>query len=119
MRKAQRKAKAKTAARKRGIVQAVKALLKKTNPSAKISGARVVKLTGGVLKITPIKANASQYGSPMGGARFMVLMDGVESGFETTRKAAEWKAKQLRAGLPSNARARVSIRKVYIGMKGQ
>ncbi len=55
--KKQRSARASRAAKQRGIVQAVKGLLKKTNPSAKITGARVVKLRDGVLKITPIKAN--------------------------------------------------------------
>jgi len=53
----QKRARASRAAKNRGIVKAVKGLLKKTNPSAKITGARVVKLRDGVLKITPIKAN--------------------------------------------------------------
>jgi hypothetical protein len=57
MTKSQKRAKASRAAKQRGIVQAVKGLLKKTNPSAKITGARVVKLRDGVLKITPIRAN--------------------------------------------------------------
>ncbi len=57
MTKKQRSARASRAAKQRGIVKAVKGLLKKTNPSAKITGARVVKLRDGVLKITPIKAN--------------------------------------------------------------
>jgi hypothetical protein len=55
--KAQQRARASRAAKQRAIVKAVKGLLKKTNPSAKITGARVVKLRDGVLKITPIKAN--------------------------------------------------------------
>ena len=53
----QKRARASRAAKQRGIVKAVKGLLKKTNPSAKITGARVVKLRDGGLKITPIKAN--------------------------------------------------------------
>jgi hypothetical protein len=60
MTKTQRKAKARTSARKRGIVGAVKTLLKKVNPSARISGARVVKLKGGGLTIRPIKANKAR-----------------------------------------------------------
>jgi hypothetical protein len=56
MTKKQRRAKGRTAARKRGIVGAVKTLLKKVNPSARISGARVVKLKGGGVTIRPIKA---------------------------------------------------------------
>ena len=60
MTKTQRKAKARTSARKRGIVGAVKTLLKKLNPSARISGARVVKLKGGGLTIRPIKANKAR-----------------------------------------------------------
>ena len=60
MTKTQRKAKARTSARKRGIVGAVKTLLKKVNPSVRISGARVVKLNGGGLTIRPIKANKAR-----------------------------------------------------------
>jgi hypothetical protein len=56
MTKKQRRAKGRTVARKRGIVGAVKTLLKKVNPSARISGARVVKLKGGGVTIRPIKA---------------------------------------------------------------
>jgi hypothetical protein len=55
--KTQKRAKARTAAKKRGIASAVRSLLQKTNPSAAISGARVVKLKGGALKITPVKSN--------------------------------------------------------------
>lgn len=54
--KAQKRAKARTAAKKRGLVQAVHALVKKLNPTAAISGARVVKLKGGGLTIRPIKS---------------------------------------------------------------
>ena len=57
MTKKKRSASASRARRKTGIVKAVRSLLKKTNPSARISGARVVKLKGGALRITPIKAN--------------------------------------------------------------
>jgi hypothetical protein len=58
--KAQRRAKARNAAKKRGIVEAVHALVKKLNPTAKITGAEVVRLKHGVLKITPVKANAGK-----------------------------------------------------------
>ena len=60
MTKTKRRAKARTTARKRGIVGAVKTLLKKVNPSVRISGARVVKLKGGGLTIRPIKANKAR-----------------------------------------------------------
>ena len=53
----QKRARASRAAKQRGITKMVKGLLKKTNPSAKITGARVVKLKGGVLKITPVRDN--------------------------------------------------------------
>lgn len=55
--KAQKRLNAKRAARKRSIAKSVRALLKKANPSAKITGAEVVKLKGGALRITPIKSN--------------------------------------------------------------
>ncbi len=62
MTKKQRSARASRAAKQRGIIKAVRGLLKKTNPSAKIVGARVVKLKDGVLKITPVKANGGGLG---------------------------------------------------------
>ncbi len=62
----QKRARASRAAKTRSIVKAVKGLLKKTNPSAKITGARVVKLKGGALRITPIKANPSKRGLTAG-----------------------------------------------------
>jgi hypothetical protein len=55
-----RRAKARTASKKRGIAAAVKSLLKKTNPSARITGARVARLKGGGLTIKPIKANRAK-----------------------------------------------------------
>jgi hypothetical protein len=58
MTKTAQRARASKQAKNRGIVKAVRSLLKKTNPSARISGAKMVRLKGGVLKITPIKANA-------------------------------------------------------------
>jgi hypothetical protein len=55
--KSQKRARAAKSAKQRGIIKAVRGLLKKTNPSARIVGAKVVKLKDGVLKITPVKAN--------------------------------------------------------------
>ncbi len=55
--KAQKTAAASRKRKQNGLVKAVKNLLKKSNPSAKITGARLVKLKGGALRITPIKAN--------------------------------------------------------------
>ena len=57
MTKKQERTRAATSRKRTGIVKAVKTLLKKTNPSARISGARVVKLRGGGLTIRPVKAN--------------------------------------------------------------
>lgn len=56
----QRRARASRAAKQRGIIKAVKGLLKKTNPSAKITGARIVKLKGGGLTIRPLRANPAK-----------------------------------------------------------
>ncbi len=58
--KTAKRAKAAASRKKTGIIKAVRSLLKKANPSAKISGARVVKLKGGGLTIRPIKANSSK-----------------------------------------------------------
>jgi len=60
MTKTQRRVRAASSAKKRGILKAVRTLLKKTNPSAKITGARVAKLKGGGLTIRPIKANRAK-----------------------------------------------------------
>lgn len=57
MTKAQKRAKAKTAATKRRVASALAKYLKVANPGRKLAGARVEKLAGGVLKITPIKVN--------------------------------------------------------------
>ena len=53
------RARAAVSRKKTAILKSVKSLLKKVNPSAAITGASVVKLKGGALKITPIKANIS------------------------------------------------------------
>jgi len=57
--KAQKREKARKASVQRRVAVALAKFLKLQNPSAKISGAELQKLKGGVLKITPIKANAS------------------------------------------------------------
>lgn len=54
--KAQRAAKAKTAAAKRRVAVALAKFLKQANPAMKTAGASVQKLKGGVIKITPIRA---------------------------------------------------------------
>jgi hypothetical protein len=57
MTKTQKRVKAKTAAAKRKVATALATFLKRANPGAKLAGARVQKLGGGVIKITPIKLN--------------------------------------------------------------
>lgn len=53
--KAQKRVKAKTAATKRRVASALAKFLKQANPGSKAVGAKVQKLKGGVIKITPIK----------------------------------------------------------------
>ena len=58
--KAQKREKAKKASAKRRVATALAGFLKKVNPGTKLAGAKVEKLKGGVLKITPIKANRAR-----------------------------------------------------------
>jgi hypothetical protein len=53
-------AKARKASAKRRVAVALAKYLKQQNPAAKLAGAKVEKLAGGVLKITPIKANGAR-----------------------------------------------------------
>lgn len=55
MTKAQRKQKARTAAKKRGIAKAVKGLLSKVNPGKKVHAVKVRRLKGGGVSIHPVK----------------------------------------------------------------
>src|SRR5271166_5948314 len=55
--KAQRATRAKKAATERRVASALAKYLKQANPGMKTAGAKVQKLKGGVIKITPIKAN--------------------------------------------------------------
>lgn len=71
MTKKQKRTRAAAGARKRSLAKAVRSLLKKANPSAKITGAKVVKLKGGALRITPIKDNPrSSFDSESAAERF-------------------------------------------------
>lgn len=74
----------------RGVVKALRTLLKKANPAARITGASVVKLKGGVLKITPIKGNP-------GGGVYSVEHSGGRWGNFSTKKQADAYAKRMRA----------------------
>lgn len=56
--KAQKREKARKASVQRRVAVALAKYLKQQNPGTKLAGAKVEKLKGGVLKITPIKANA-------------------------------------------------------------
>lgn len=58
--KAQRVSKARKASVQRRVALALAKYLKQQNPGQKLAGAKVEKLKGGVLKITPIKANAGR-----------------------------------------------------------
>ena len=58
--KAQKREKTRKASAKRRVAVALASYLKKVNPAVKLAGARVEKLKGGVLKITPIKANRAR-----------------------------------------------------------
>lgn len=57
--KAERAVKAQKKSAKRRVAVALAKYLKQENPGKKIVGAKVQKLKGGVIKITPIKANAA------------------------------------------------------------
>ena len=58
--KAQKRAKAQKASVQRRVAVALAKFLKQANPAMKTSGASIQRLKGGVLKITPIKANAGK-----------------------------------------------------------
>jgi len=58
--KAQKREKTRKASAKRRVAVALASYLKKVNPAVKLAGARVEKMKGGVLKITPIKANRAR-----------------------------------------------------------
>ena len=58
--KAQKREKARKAGVQRRVAAALAKYLKQVNPAVKLAGAKVQKLKGGVLKITPIKANAAK-----------------------------------------------------------
>lgn len=57
--KLQRKVKAHKVAVERRVASALAKFLKQANPAMKTAGASIQRLKGGVLKITPIKANAA------------------------------------------------------------
>ncbi len=58
--KAQKKERTRKASAKRRVATALAVWLKKMNPGAKLAGAKVEKLAGGVLKVTPIRANRAR-----------------------------------------------------------
>src|ERR1035437_8683859 len=58
--KAQKREKTRKVSAKRRVAVALGKYLKQLNPGSKLAGAKVEKLAGGVLKITPIKANAAR-----------------------------------------------------------
>ena len=58
--KAERTVARQKASAKRRVADALASYLKKVNPAVKLAGAQVEHLKGGVLKITPIKANRAK-----------------------------------------------------------
>lgn len=58
--KAQKREKSRKASVQRRVAVALAKYLKQQNPGQKLAGAKVEKLKGGVLKITPIKANRAR-----------------------------------------------------------
>lgn len=89
--KAQKREAAKKTAVKRRVAVALAKYLKQQNPGAKLAGAKVEKLKGGVLKITPIKANSwrAEY--------YYELRDGdLLLAYADTKAEAEKKAKEFR-----------------------
>lgn len=61
--KLQRMVNASKRATKKRVAVALKKFLHQTNPGAKLAGAKIQKLAGGVIKITPIRANAASGGA--------------------------------------------------------
>ena len=55
--KLQRMVNASKRSKQKRVATALKKYLQQSNPGAKLAGAKVQKLAGGVIKITPIKAN--------------------------------------------------------------
>jgi len=58
--KAQKREKSRKASVQRRVAVALAKFLKQANPAMKTAGASIQRLKGGVLKITPIKANRSR-----------------------------------------------------------
>jgi len=77
--KAERAVKAQKAAVQRRVAVALAKFLKQANPAMKTAGAEVQRLKGGVIKITPIKANAAHWQGWM--------IPGVNAGFKTKAAA--------------------------------
>lgn len=71
--KLQRMVNASKRSKRKRVAESLKKFLHQTNPGAKLAGAKVEKLSGGVIKITPIKVN------PRAGiyAKYVVYPGGV------------------------------------------
>lgn len=89
--KAQKLAKARKASVERRVALALAKFLKQANPAMKTAGAALQRLKGGVLKITPIKANAAKGWKGWDGW----VIPGVKAGFRT-KKAAERHIRETR-----------------------
>lgn len=81
---------------KRRVAVALAKFLKQANPAMKTAGASIQRLKGGVIKITPIKANAAK------SASWTVDAWHGGGGIFPTKKAAMEHARRLRE---ANARA--------------
>ena len=73
--KAERAVRAQKASATRRVAVALAKYLKQQNPSVKLAGAQVEHLKGGVLKITPIKANAGGRAKPFAVVAYNVYGD--------------------------------------------
>jgi hypothetical protein len=84
--------------KKSGIAKDVRALLKKVNPSAAISGAKVVKLKGGALKITPVKSNPrSSFGTEAEAERFARYIE-KHARAKIVKRGGQWVVVWTRSG---------------------
>jgi len=109
--KAQKRAKAQKASVQRRVASALAKFLKQANPAMKTAGASIQRLKGGVIKITPIKANAAR---SAGGWTVDAFHGG--GGLFHSKKAAMEHARRLREA-NQHAGNRGPVRVVKIGGK--
>ena len=120
MTKLQKKVNASKRSKKKRIAVALQKFLKTQNPAAKYAGAKIQRNKGSItiipVKLPQARGNPSQYGSPMSWTEYVILLDGREESIERTKSRAQWKADQIRAGLPRGGPGRVRIKKRHVGV---